>query len=873
MFSILLYKKVKKMRRAKSAIFLTFLFVFSQFFSSVSEAGGPTVVTGEITAETTWTKSGSPYVVMGQVVVKAPLTIEAGTVVKLGKGGSLDSLKIQSDFFVNGTREEPVVFTAYKDDEYGGDTNGDGTKTKPAVGNWLQITFNPSKDYELKMNHAKIFYANFGVSFYPSTSQTKEMSVKNSEIRKNGIGIVGGNAEVLIEKNVISENANYGISVSPSTKTAKAINNSIAGNGTGARGTNSANPGQIALDAKYNWWGDISGPQNAGNPDGKGNSAVGQVSFDPWIKEDPLTFPDPAIIIPGIMGSWEKNGVWQIDPIFHTYDNLYEEFKNSGYIPEKNLFTFPYQWRDSNKVNAVNLRAKIQEIRSKTNRPKVDIVAHSMGGLLAREYIESSYYENDVDQLITVGTPHLGAPEAYMKWEGGAWLYNLYEIAQKSIVDQEAREKGFDDAYSYIRNRPIISIKELLPSYNYLYDAEDGNLLRNSYPVNYPQNNFLDNLNKGVNISVLKKIEFTKIIGKTNENESTINGYNVVNSNINDFWEYGIPKDFLNPFFFENGLVYSEGDETVPLFSAEANSVPANDSITSLSKHNDLPTISQKDVIEILTDVRPASEVRKWLIDDILLGMVFSPVDMQIISPSGKKLGKNFDTSEEYNEIEGAYYSGFDNDTEFFTIPNPEDGEYKILTEGTGTGEYEVEIVKISENDSDSGNAEESAVTIEGNAKPQVQEETTVRVEGGQVEKLTIAEPQNDPNPENGSNQGEAAGSLNVVNSPGNQTAFRSQTNIQKLDDLKGKVRAYFLSGQIKTRKEARVMTQKLNHIRIHLKKYETETSLKKIKNYRTKANGDIIRLIRYINQKTSKAISGEIKNSLIEDLNNLKID
>ena len=46
-------------------------------------------------------------------------------------------------------------------------------------------------------------------------------------------------------------------------------------------------------------------------------------------------------------------------------------------------------------------------------------MAHSMGGLVAREYTQSADYENDIDQLIFLGTPHRGSPKDYLAWEAG----------------------------------------------------------------------------------------------------------------------------------------------------------------------------------------------------------------------------------------------------------------------------------------------------------------------------------------------------------------------------------------------------------------------------------------------------------------------
>ena len=62
-------------------------------------------------------------------------------------------------------------------------------------------------------------------------------------------------------------------------------------------------------------------------------------------------------------------------------------------------------------------------------------------------------------------------------------------------------------------------------------------------------------------------------------------------------------------------------------------------------------------------------------------------------------MGKNFETGEEYNEIEGAFYSGFDTDDEYITIPDPLDGEYKFEIQGTGNGgDFEIQADLIDEN-------------------------------------------------------------------------------------------------------------------------------------------------------------------------------
>jgi hypothetical protein len=162
----------------------------------------------------------------------------------------------------------------------------------------------------------------------------------------------------------------------------------------------------------------------------------------------------------------------------------------------------------------------------------------------------------------------------------------------------------------------------------------------------------------------------------------------------------------------------------VPLDSARSKNIFADKTIELDAAHRELPTKAQKDILEILTGIKPATEVKHSLIKDILLISVFSPIDIQIISPSGKIVGKNFETGGISNEIEDAYYSGYDTDNEFLTIPNPEDGEYRIIAKGTGSGSYKIEVSKISE-DSE-GQASEAVVEILGTAETNGEYQSTI---------------------------------------------------------------------------------------------------------------------------------------------------
>jgi hypothetical protein len=73
------------------------------------------------------------------------------------------------------------------------------------------------------------------------------------------------------------------------------------------------------------------------------------------------------------------------------------------------LFVFAYDWRQSNRVSAQNLKEYIECVRSIHNNSRVDIIAHSMGGLVARRYLIDNPSNHGVARLITIATPFYGA--------------------------------------------------------------------------------------------------------------------------------------------------------------------------------------------------------------------------------------------------------------------------------------------------------------------------------------------------------------------------------------------------------------------------------------------------------------------------------
>jgi pimeloyl-ACP methyl ester carboxylesterase len=95
---------------------------------------------------------------------------------------------------------------------------------------------------------------------------------------------------------------------------------------------------------------------------------------------------------------------------------------------ERRYYLFPYDWRLDNVEHAKGLEALIETVRSDYGNPdlRVDIVAHSMGGIIARYYLRygtvdvlggmpsliTLYGTRRVRKLILLGSPNFGAISA-----------------------------------------------------------------------------------------------------------------------------------------------------------------------------------------------------------------------------------------------------------------------------------------------------------------------------------------------------------------------------------------------------------------------------------------------------------------------------
>jgi pimeloyl-ACP methyl ester carboxylesterase len=100
---------------------------------------------------------------------------------------------------------------------------------------------------------------------------------------------------------------------------------------------------------------------------------------------------------------------------------------------EPNLFVFAYDWRKSNEENAGLLRDYVGCVQRFHPSVKVNILAHSQGGLIARRYILDN--PGKTDKLITIATPWLGAPKMIYALETGDAKFSRFIISQDELKE------------------------------------------------------------------------------------------------------------------------------------------------------------------------------------------------------------------------------------------------------------------------------------------------------------------------------------------------------------------------------------------------------------------------------------------------------
>ena len=138
-------------------------------------------------------------------------------------------------------------------------------------------------------------------------------------------------------------------------------------------------------------------------------------------------------------------------------------------VPDANVVAFPYDFRQSIAVSAeclaAEVTARLEWLGGAGQAGRVIVVAHSMGGLVARYWLGPLGGWRVCRALITLGTPHRGAPKALN------WMVGGVRLAGHTW-------RGPTELF-----REWPSVAELLPRYPAIWDGAVG---RELYPHELP---------------------------------------------------------------------------------------------------------------------------------------------------------------------------------------------------------------------------------------------------------------------------------------------------------------------------------------------------------------------------------------------------
>ncbi|MBI5614245.1 alpha/beta fold hydrolase [Candidatus Gottesmanbacteria bacterium] len=284
------------------------------------------------------------------------------------------------------------------------------------------------------------------------------------------------------------------------------------------------------------------------------------------------------------------------------------------------------------------VRAAVQRVKDLTGAEEVILIGHSMGGLAARSYIQSGSYANDVMQLITIDTPHLGSELVFLP----------------AIKDEPSRLTGWKHDGAWTGPEEYM---DWVMTYG---DTSEADFEREGIKDLSPGSLFLADLNARDHPSEIKYVsvihEFTKYEikpGSVDHLRSDVDKWGFANS----FLGYSDDDHDMN--------IYDGGDGVVSLISQDMNDA----GIPSTTIHG------RKDMWHN-SATNDFNAIMAALNVPYLSFVSFSPVDLEVVDPTGAIIDKiNFGFNGIYQEFD---FSDSGELEDYVLIPYPREGRYSV---------------------------------------------------------------------------------------------------------------------------------------------------------------------------------------------------
>lgn len=250
----------------------------------------------------------------------------------------------------------------------------------------------------------------------------------------------------------------------------------------------------------------------------------------------------------------------------NTYKDLIDDLCESTDRP---VYLFNYDWTKSNADSADKLKEFLEPF------DHVDLICHSMGGIVASNYMSKYKSDGKIDRIVTCGTPYEGSPVMINKMMNWDILENDDADAFLSMDKDRVMNVFSDVALGLVgglskeAKLSIISTSELFPTENYVlrvpfYKKEDV-LSFDEYKA------ICSDIYEKVGRDYNDAISFQESIkGSTGYNNllDYDKSYFLMGTNQKTITSVVFKKDDISSTSHEDDLGYDDlGDGTVPYYS------------------------------------------------------------------------------------------------------------------------------------------------------------------------------------------------------------------------------------------------------------------------------------------------------------------
>ncbi|MCL5667064.1 MAG: hypothetical protein M1383_04820 [Patescibacteria group bacterium] len=371
--------------------------------------------------------------------------------------------------------------------------------------------------------------------------------------------------------------------------------------------------------------------------------------------------------------------------LFDYSQGLINDLKSQSYTENQTLFTFPYDWRkELGSVANNELKNKIDEVLNTASSAKVDVIAHSQGGLLIKKLLyDHPEYQEKINKIIFVGVPNLGAPKA-----AKALLYG-------DSMDISFLGMGLNPEEIKFLAHNMPSVYELLPSGEYFNHS--GGYLGAAQPawVSLLDTGNVFNYEATNQYLTAQNLNNNLIVQAANFHQPDYDNLSFSGSGIKTYNIVGCQQPSLSAVLDRGKesplLRYGPGDGTVPVFSAS--NIPGATTFYALnSNHGEMLSqegIRQQIVSLIAGSGLPAQNGITAVQTDCRFNgrqiSVHSPVNMHIYDESQNHVGLDSEGQMEIN-IPGVQFDAVGHDQYAFL---PEGHSYTVKLAAIGSGSFD----------------------------------------------------------------------------------------------------------------------------------------------------------------------------------------